>query len=178
MFRGEKTRYLIIAMCDNISGEDAALSIDCLYRAGAMNVQVFSTLTKKGRPGYTYMIDCDKAHQEAVETCLVQEIGTTGWHYFPTTHRYIEVMYLQKEIILKQREKMMAFTCGCKYSPHVPHPYRPEADSIEEIARVLREQFQQSVVISHLRQHIIEAFQSTENPVVWDIENGGIDNEK
>lgn len=24
MFRGEKTRYLIIAMCDNINGEEAA----------------------------------------------------------------------------------------------------------------------------------------------------------
>ncbi len=173
MFRGEKTRYLIIAMCDNISGEDAALSIDCLYRAGAMNVQVLSTLTKKGRPGYTYIIDCDTEHQEAVETCLVQEIGTTGWHYLPTTHRYIDVTYLQKEIIVKQREKSVSLTCGCKYSSNVPHPYRPEADSIEEITRVIQEQFQQSVVVSRLRQHIIEAFQSTDNPVIWDIEKWG-----
>ncbi len=173
MFRGEKTRYLIIAMCDNISGEDAALSIDCLYRAGAMNVQVFSTLTKKGRPGYTYMIDCDKAHQEAVETCLIQEVGTTGWHYFPTTHRYIEVKYLQRDIIFKQGSKTISLMCGCKYAPNVPQPYRPEADSIEKITHVLREEFQIQVALSRLRQKIIEAFQTTENPVIWDIETWG-----
>ncbi len=67
----------------------------------------------------------------------------------------------------------MSLTCGCKYSPNVPQPYRPEADSMEEIAHVLREQFQRQVVVSRLRQKIIELFQTTNDPIIWDIEKWG-----
>ena len=92
-----KPRILLIAMADHISGETAGESIEELYEAGALNVQIMNSITKKGRPGYLYVIDCKGRSVDAVETALVTKPGTTGWHGIQTGHCYTDVEYRKKK---------------------------------------------------------------------------------
>ena len=95
-----KPRILIMAMCDNITGEAAGESFDHLYQAGAKNVQIMNTITKKNRPGYLYVIDCDEQSVGSIEDILITEIGTTGWHRINSEHCYTDVEYLKKILLL------------------------------------------------------------------------------
>lgn len=88
MNKYSKPRILLVAMVDHISGETAGESIEELYEAGALKVQIMNSITKKGRPGYLYVIDCDDRSVDSVEETLVTKFGTTGWHRVQTEHRY------------------------------------------------------------------------------------------
>ncbi len=76
----QKERLLFLVQCDNLEGEQAAPAMESLYEAGAKNVQLLSSLTKKGRPGYVFLIDGDEASADAIESVIVKELGVTGWH--------------------------------------------------------------------------------------------------
>lgn len=154
-----KPRILIIAMCDNITGEVVGESFDRLYEAGAKNVQVMNTVTKKNRPGYLYTIDCDEASLDSIENVLITEIGTTGWHRIHSEHCYTDVDYLEKEIKFLYEENTMIEKIACKYSPNVPEPYRIERESLEQLSEKIWNVFKIRISKQRLSQILISAFQ-------------------
>ena len=145
-----KPRILIMAMCDNITGEAVGESFDSLYGAGAKNVQIMNTITKKNRPGYLYVIDCDDQCVDSIEEVLIREIGTTGWHRINSEHCYTDVEYLKKPITFSCAGRTVTEEAACKYSPNVPEPYRIERECLE----VLQEKIEDSLKLRISRQRL------------------------
>ena len=93
----EKDWLIFQVQLDHLSGEDIGGAIDEFYAAGAANVQVIPTITKKNRPGHIFQIDARPERQDAIETIIVRELRSSGWHVYETTHRYLNVEYLEKD---------------------------------------------------------------------------------
>lgn len=148
-----------MAMCDNITGEAVGESFDKLYEAGAKNVQVMNTITKKNRPGYLYVIDCDEQCADDIENVLIREVGTTGWHRINSQHCYTDVDYLEKTVVFSYGTDAFEQKVSCKYSPNVPEPYRIERDCLEELAKKIWKSFSIHISVQRLSQLLISAFQ-------------------
>lgn len=159
MNKYSKPRILLIAMVDHISGETAGESIEELYEAGALNVQIMNSITKKGRPGYLYVIDCDDRSVDSVEEALVTKLGTTGWHRIQTEHCYTDVEYRKKKIVMVCGDQELEYEAACKYSPQVPKPYRIERESISRLKEIILQKMGISMAKQQLERLLIEAFQ-------------------
>ncbi len=97
MTRGEQPGNLLFVQVDHLSGELLGDALEQLYAAGASNVQIISTLTKKGRPGSLITIDVLPGTLEAVERVVAVELGVTGWHRLATQH-----VHFRTEIVTRR----------------------------------------------------------------------------
>jgi hypothetical protein len=95
--RCEQAGILLFVQVDHLSGELLGDALEQLYAAGAANVQILSTLTKKGRPGSLIMIDALPDKLDAVEHIVVTELGVAGWHRMTTQH-----VHLRTEIVARR----------------------------------------------------------------------------
>ena len=146
-------------MVDHISGENAGESIEELYEAGALNVQIMNSITKKGRPGYLYVIDCDARSVDTVEEALVTKLGTTGWHRIQTEHCYTDVEYRKKKLVIVCGDRKLEYEAACKYSPQVPEPYRIERESLSGLKEIILQKMGISIAKQRLEKLLLEAFQ-------------------
>jgi uncharacterized protein (DUF111 family) len=78
---------LILAHVDHACGDIISSVMDQLADAGAKNVHLVPSLTKKGRPGYLLYVDVPAANLAAVERLLVVELGVLGWRILGGEHR-------------------------------------------------------------------------------------------
>jgi uncharacterized protein (DUF111 family) len=78
---------LILAHVDHACGDIISSVMDQLADAGAKNVHLVPSLTKKGRPGYLLYVDVVAADLAAVERLLVVELGVLGWRILSAEHR-------------------------------------------------------------------------------------------
>ena len=157
-----KPRILIVAMCDNITGEAVGESFDNLYGAGAKNVQIMNTITKKNRPGYLYIIDCDEQCIDSIEEVLIREIGTTGWHRINSEHCYTDVECLKKNIVFSYEGRTITEEAACKYSPNVPEPYRIERECLEVLQEKIEDLLKLRISKQRLSHLLTQAFQNEE----------------
>lgn len=160
MNKYSKPRILLIAMVDHISGETAGESIEELYEAGALNVQIMNSITKKGRPGYLYVIDCDARSVDAVEESLVTKLGTTGWHRIQTEHCYTDVEYRKKKLEIVCGDRELEYEAACKYSPQVPDPYRIERESLNGLETMIFQKMGIHMSKQWLEKQMLAAFQN------------------
>lgn len=165
----KKQRQLLVVQVDSITGETAGGAVSVLYEAGAKNVQIVSTVTKKNRPGWMFFIDVDEEARPAVERAMVRELGVTGWHRLPGEHCYIDTEIVSKTVRVrltgKNPRNLGVLSVERKVSSADPEVIRPEFDSCEKLRRMLRDA---GVEISRAlaEQKIIEAFGSCEEEPV------------
>ena len=162
-----KKRWLIVAQVDHMSGESAGTAIEPLYAAGARNVQVISSVTKKNRPGLVFMIDCSDECIDSVESCMVRELGVTGWHRLQTEHCYISVSTESKTMEILAGEHRFPFCAVRKISSADSSYVRPENDSCAELRQLLREKCGLEVSLELVRQKISYAFLSGESTITF-----------
>ncbi|MCR5134037.1 MAG: LarC family nickel insertion protein [Clostridiales bacterium] len=153
----QKERLLFLVQCDNLDGEQIAPAMESLYEAGVKNVQLLSSLTKKGRPGYVFLIDGDEASADAVESVILKELGVTGWHRIGAQHRYVAVDILRRTVQLQTVQGTQTAEVLYKQSSADPQRIRPEYESCRKIRALLAEQ---GVFVSLplVRQKLTEAF--------------------
>jgi hypothetical protein len=77
---------LILAQVDSASGENIAHVMTGIHDAGAHNVNLVPSLTKKGRPGYLLIIDTPTPALPRIESLLVTELGLLGWRRLVSQH--------------------------------------------------------------------------------------------
>lgn len=82
---------LLMAQIDDAPGELLGYVVDELARMGAKNVQLLSSLGKKGRPGYVLLVDIEASDEEAFAGLLVGELGVWGYRVLAARHRHFEV---------------------------------------------------------------------------------------
>ena len=89
---------IFLVMVDHLNGELLGGVIDSFYAAGAKNVQIISSITKKNRPSYIILIDGSESSAEKIENVIINECGSYGWHRISTDHRHTSVSIITKEI--------------------------------------------------------------------------------
>ncbi|HWC24164.1 MAG TPA: nickel insertion protein [Flexivirga sp.] len=92
---------LLLAQVDDASGEVLGFVLDELTRVGAKNVQLLSTIGKKGRPGHVLLVDVDPADEEDVAALLVGELGIWGYRVLESTHKHFEIRRYQVRLELQ-----------------------------------------------------------------------------
>ena len=98
--RCEQAGNLLFVQVDHLSGELLGDALEQLYAAGATNVQILSTVTKKGRPGNLIVIDALSDKLDAVERVVVTELGVTGWHRMTTQHVHVRTEIVTRRLTI------------------------------------------------------------------------------
>lgn len=84
-----KKGLVFLIQVDHLSGENLGQIIHYLYDAGASNVQIIPTITKKNRPAHLCFIDCRPEYGDRIEEVIARELTTGGWHRIDTVHRHL-----------------------------------------------------------------------------------------
>lgn len=74
---------------DNISGEILGHSFNSLLEAGALDVTIIPTITKKNRPGHLLRVITKPQDSTKVSEAIIRETGTLGVRVLPYVHRNI-----------------------------------------------------------------------------------------
>jgi len=79
---------------DDVSGEVLGHSINKIMEAGAKDVCIIPTTTKKNRPGYVIKVITSRENEEKVTLSLMEETGTLGVRVY-TSQRHVLVRSTQ-----------------------------------------------------------------------------------
>lgn len=134
----EKEGIVLLAQVDHVSGEILGTAIEDLYEAGAYNVQVIATVTKKNRPGHLFVVDCGKQECPDVEAVLLRELGITGWHRIKTGHRHVGTRVEVYSVIFATPSGPKQYPVQVKRVKHYAHSIRPEHASCLQIRQALK----------------------------------------
>ncbi len=133
-----KKGTLFIVQIDHISGEIIGSIFDCLYQAGALNVQCLQTITKKNRPGNVFIIDVPPEKADFIEKLIINELDSTGWHKIETDHRHVPVEMVYKKIEVVHDLSKFAFEVKGKQMKGIPESVRPEHSCCVELKEKLK----------------------------------------
>lgn len=134
-----KNGLLFLVQVDHLSGELLGSAIEYLYAAGARNVQILPSVTKKNRPGQSIIIDASDSRAVDIERVIVEELGSTGWHRFVTEHRHLPVELISKRIKVETSNGPLDFEISGKMIKNQPESVRPEHASCLAFQRALKE---------------------------------------
>ena len=161
--RYSKPRNVLMVQTDSLTGETIGAVIQYFYDAGALNVQVVSTITKKNRPGYMIFIDVSPDRIPAVEEVILRETGSTGWHVLNTEHRYVSTEIRKVPCEVYVGEKHFTYEVACKVSDEIPGLVRPEHDCVKALKDILAEEYNLTLSLEFIRESMIRAFSSDDN---------------
>ena len=128
---------ILFVQVDHLSGEVIGTAIEDLYDAGARNVQVIPTVTKKNRPGHLFLIDVPEGKIPAVESVIL-ELGSSGWHLIETAHRHVATEIRDVEVAFETPEGSFDFTVQVKVMRSHEESMRPEHSSCLALREILR----------------------------------------
>ncbi|HIC94689.1 MAG TPA: DUF111 family protein [Anaerolineae bacterium] len=94
---------LVMVNVDNVAGEAVPYIIEKLMNLGAESVYAIPAITKKGRPGFIFLIDTAREKVEAIGDFLAREIGTLGLRLFEEVE-HIKFNYEMKRVKLSLKD--------------------------------------------------------------------------
>jgi len=145
---------LIMAQVDDVSGELLGEVIQRLERLGARNVQIVSTVTKKGRPGYILYIDVPDELESDVAYLLVSELGTWGYRVLAAEHKHFDIKHIDITLVVVVGDGRYEFDLHLKSISHAGQMrVKAEHDDLSSICRILREK-QQYVPLAVLKAQV------------------------
>lgn len=163
-----KDGLLFLVQTDHLCGEDIGEIIDRFYEAGAKNVQVLSSITKKNRPAYIILIDAKESVAEKIENIIVKELRSSGWHRIESCHRHTNVSIIEKEIKVKISNSSYTFTVRGKVIDDDCMNIRPEYDDCKKIKDMLREGGNPGISIIEIRNALEQAFRTGTDEVSFE----------
>ena len=134
-----KPFYIYMIQVDHLTGENIGQAIDTFYAAGAANVQVVSSITKKNRPSYIFFIDCRRERAAQIEERIVMELSVGGWHRIETEHCYLHNRIDTFPLYLKAGGEEQVFQIEAKR--FVGGGIRPEHDSVMRLRDYIRKRW-------------------------------------
>lgn len=82
---------LLMAQVDDVPGETLANFVSRAESFGAKNVQLLSSVTKKGRPGYVVLLDVPAEQESEAGLLLGEELGVWGYRVLAAEHRHFDI---------------------------------------------------------------------------------------
>ena len=134
-----KEGCLLYAQADHLSGEELGCILETLYDAGACNVQVVPTVTKKGRAAHLIVVDVHPGRRDSVENVLILDVRVTGWHVIRTEHRYLKVEHIQRKVRFFYEGETFDLEIEAKKAYGLEISIRPEYRSCEKLKKKLKE---------------------------------------
>jgi uncharacterized protein (DUF111 family) len=122
---------LILAQVDDRSGEELGDALTRLPELGARNVQLLSSLTKKGRPGYVLLVDLEPEAETEVAAFLAAELGVWGYHLVPAEHRHFLVEAQERRVEVTCGRQRQSFGVRCKLFYQGDRLIRVKADQAD-----------------------------------------------
>ncbi len=157
-----KEGVLLMVQVDHLDGESIGDMIDHFYDNGARNVQVINTITKKNRPGYLILIDVGPDCVEALETLIIRECGSGGWHRINTEHRHTTLEAAVKDVTIKTPLGEYEFHAEGKIIGENLQEVRPEYESCRKLKELIKEKEGRIITIARARQALAEVLRREE----------------
>lgn len=157
-----KEAVLFLVQVDHLSGEILGDVVDSFYAAGAKNVQIISSITKKNRPSHIILVDSTSRFQEQIEAVIINECGSSGWHCINTCHRYTDVSIVTREVIIQTIERSFLFVAKGKKIADDMKSIRPEYDSCVELKNLLKEKAGVCVPVKKIQIALADMFHNEE----------------
>jgi len=104
---------LVMVNVDNMAGETAPYIIEKLMGLGAESVYAIPAITKKGRPGFIFLIDAARENVKAIGDFLVREVGTLGLRLFEEAE-HIKFDYEMRRVRLSLRNEGLSLMLSVK----------------------------------------------------------------
>jgi len=82
---------LLMAQIDDAPGELLGEVMKTLAERGAKNVQLLSSLGKKGRPGYVLMVDILAEQEPEFAAILGGDLGVWGYRVLHSDHKHFNI---------------------------------------------------------------------------------------
>ena len=156
-----KAGTVFMVQVDHLAGEQLGFAIQQFYDAGASNVQVVSSITKKNRPSYIFFIDCREEYRTAVEEAIPKELGAGGWHVIKTVHHYQFSDSVKRRVCVhpEGQDALYVTVVGKKFENG---NLRPEHESVLEFQEAIYEKYGRHVQYQVLYHAIMEALLSVD----------------
>jgi uncharacterized protein (DUF111 family) len=159
---------LILAQVDNASGENIAHVMDGIHDAGAHNVNLVPSLTKKGRPAYLLIIDAPAPALAQIENLLVTELGVMGWRRLFSQHISLLKEISQHNLVLEFKRKRVRLKVPLKTAragngrtiESVDHQF------CLDVKRRLKTELGADIPLRELRDSILSAVRRGKNKIV------------
>ena len=149
---------MFLIQVDHLNGEILGEVIERFYDAGAKNVQVLSSITKKNRPAYMIFVDGKQETADAIEQVIVNECGSSGWHRISTCHRHTNVSIVKKSIAIQTDKAIYDFEIQGKVIDDDLANARPEHDNCVSLREFLKEKEGMIVPLRKIVNYVTEAF--------------------
>lgn len=89
---------LLMAQIDDAPGELLGHVIEKMSEMGAKNVQLLSSLGKKGRPAYVLLVDINAEDEADFAALLVGDLGIWGYRVLESQHKHFEIRRYQTRL--------------------------------------------------------------------------------
>ena len=165
----EKPGALFLFQIDHLSGEEVGYLVEQLYRWGAKNVNVISTLTKKNRPGHLVLVDPGRMDTVGLPEKMARLFGTCGCHRFETSHVCLGTDS-QKVLVTVRcgkgllHEELEVKVIGERDSPV---SRRPEYDGLVNLCRRLEQALGFPISLPRLRRSVETGLENGEPIAIY-----------
>jgi uncharacterized protein (DUF111 family) len=131
---------LLMAQIDDAPGELLARAIEHMGEMGAKNIQLLSSVGKKGRPGYVLLVDIPAEDEPEFAALLVGELGIWGYRVLESQHKHFEIRSYQLRVDLTLGGTVRSFPVRLKriLSQGAFLRAKAEHDDLTAIADALR----------------------------------------
>ena len=92
---------LIMAQIDDAPGELLGHVVDKMTEMGAKNVQLLSSLGKKGRPSFVLLVDINAEDEPEFASLLVGDLGIWGYRVLESQHKHFDIRRYHTQLELK-----------------------------------------------------------------------------
>lgn len=151
-----KSSLLVLAEVDHACGDIIASVVDDLCERGVRNVNLVSSLTKKGRPGYLLFIDLPNDLLDDVIRVLASELGVLGVRVLHAEHRHVSVVEEVARFTLEMRDGPLAIMVPYKSVTAGNHPptVHVEHDFCVRLQRELRDEHDVHIPLRALKSSL------------------------
>lgn len=160
--RHQREGLLLLVQIDHLPGDILGEALDRICSAGAKNVQLIPTLTKKGRPGQILIVDVPGDLEREIEEVLLAEVGVTGWHALTTRHVYYMTEVLDIDLAVLTPDGVLRHKVAGKRLVKEGSAVVPEHRSCLELNERLVSECGLKVPLRELRRLIDEALNNGE----------------
>jgi uncharacterized protein (DUF111 family) len=152
----EKDGLILLFQIDQLSGEEVGWILETDRIPGVRNLQLISTLTKKGRPGYLLLLDVDpKRESNAVQT-LSEFMPFFGYHRLRSRHVIKKGMARAATVVVhagdRSVERVVRFRLTC-VAKGICRAFL-EADDLVELNRRVKKDLKVALPVFELKQRI------------------------
>lgn len=109
------SELLLLVQVDDATGETLQHATQQMLAAGARNVQILASMTKKGRPGHVCLIDLPAEREEDIALLLGTELGVWGYRVLEARHRHFDIRIETREVAVGSNVPPLAIAVRCKF---------------------------------------------------------------